>query len=69
MIKGKFDLEDFLEQLQKIKKMGPYRSSSKMIPGLGGSSGKPKSQISDDDYKQIEAIIQSMTPQEREIRT
>ncbi|MEA2513711.1 MAG: signal recognition particle subunit, partial [Thermomicrobiales bacterium] len=36
-----------------------------MIPGLGGQLREAKAQISDDDYKQIEAIIRSMTPQER----
>lgn len=65
MFKGQFNLEDFLEQLQKIKKMGPLTQLLDMIPGLGGQLREAKAQISDDDYKQIEAIIRSMTPQER----
>ncbi|MDQ2682690.1 MAG: signal recognition particle protein [Chloroflexota bacterium] len=65
MIKGNFDLEDFLDQLQKIKKMGPLNQILEMIPGIGSQLKQAKAQISDDDYKQIEAIIQSMTPYER----
>ena len=65
MLKGQFNLEDFLDQLQKIKKMGPLTQLLDMIPGLGGQLRQAKAQISDDDYKQVEAIIFSMTPQER----
>jgi signal recognition particle subunit SRP54 len=65
MMKGQFDLEDFLEQLQKIKKMGPLSQLLDMIPGLGAQMRQAKAQVSDDDYKQIEAIIRSMTPRER----
>jgi signal recognition particle subunit SRP54 len=65
MMKGQFDLEDFLDQLQKIKSMGPLSQLLDMIPGLGGQLRQAKAQISDDDYKKVEAIIQSMTPWER----
>ena len=65
MLKGQFNLEDFLEQLQKIKKMGPLTQLLEMIPGLGAQMRQAKAQISDDDYKRIEAIIHSMTPDER----
>ncbi|MEJ7838611.1 MAG: signal recognition particle protein [Thermomicrobiales bacterium] len=65
MMKGKFDLEDFLDQLQKIKKMGPLNQLLEMIPGIGQQMRQAKAQISDDDYKQIEAIIRGMTPWER----
>jgi len=65
MFKGQFNLEDFLEQLQKIKKMGPLTQLLDMIPGLGGQMRQANAQISDDDYKHIEAIIYSMTPDER----
>jgi signal recognition particle subunit SRP54 len=57
MIKGKFDLEDFLDQLQKIKKMGPLNQILEMIPGIGSQLKQAKAEISDDDYKQIESII------------
>ncbi len=65
MLKGQFDLEDFLEQLQKIKKMGPLNQLLEMIPGLGSQLRQAKAQISDDDYKHVEAIIRSMTTEER----
>lgn len=65
MMKGKFDLEDFLDQLQKIKKMGPLNQLLEMIPGVGQQLRQAKAQISDDDYKQVEAIIRGMTPWER----
>jgi signal recognition particle subunit SRP54 len=65
MLKGDFNLEDFLDQLQKIKKMGPLNQLLEMIPGLGAQLRQAKAQISDDDYKHIEAIIFSMTPDER----
>jgi signal recognition particle subunit SRP54 len=65
MMKGTFDLGDFLEQLQKIKKMGPIGDLLKMIPGMGGQLRQIEDQISDDAYKQVEAIIYSMTPYER----
>jgi len=65
MMKGQFDLEDFLDQLQKIKKMGPLSQIMEMIPGLSQQMRQAKAQISDDDYKQVEAIIRGMTPWER----
>ncbi|CAA9532269.1 MAG: Signal recognition particle protein Ffh [uncultured Thermomicrobiales bacterium] len=65
MFKGQFDLEDFLAQLQKIKKMGPLTELLGMIPGLGAQLRQAKAEINDDDYKRIEAIIRSMTPKER----
>ena len=65
MMKGSFDLSDFLDQLQKIKKMGPIGDLLGMIPGMGNQLRQVKDQISDDATKQVEAIIQSMTPYER----
>jgi signal recognition particle subunit SRP54 len=62
---GKFDLEDFLNQLQQVKQMGPINQLLEMIPGLGAAARKQDVQVSDDDLKQIEAIIRSMTPDER----
>jgi signal recognition particle subunit SRP54 len=62
--KNKFDFEDFLGQLQQIKKMGNMKDLLGMLPGVG-------SQIKDMDidenaFKGIEAIIQAMTPEERQ---
>ncbi len=65
LLKGQFNLEDFLEQLQKIKQMGPITQLLEMIPGLGAQMRQAKAEISDDDYKRVEAIIYSMTQDER----
>jgi signal recognition particle subunit SRP54 len=65
LMKGQFDLEDFLDQLQKIKKMGPLGQLLEMIPGVGSQLRQAKAEISDDDYKRLEGIIHSMTPSER----
>ncbi|HRY84772.1 MAG TPA: signal recognition particle protein, partial [Candidatus Cloacimonadota bacterium] len=65
MLKNQFTFNDFLKQLQSIKKMGPLDSIMRMIPGLG--SKLPKDfKIEDDALKHVEAIIQSMTDKERE---
>ena len=65
MMRGQFNLEDFLDQLQKIKQMGPLSQLMEMIPGLGAQMRQARAEISDDDYKKVEAIIYSMTPEER----
>ena len=65
MLEGAFDLEDFLNQLQSLKKMGPLTQLLEMIPGIGSALRQQDIQIGDDAYKQVEAIIYSMTPEER----
>ena len=57
------DLEDYLEQMQQMKKMGSLQSVLGMLPGIG--SKLKDVEISDDVMKKPEAIIRSMTPQER----
>lgn len=64
MQKGNFDLEDFLEQLNQIKKLGPLENLIKMIPGAK-KMGLSNVNINPKDLAHIEAIIQSMTPEER----
>lgn len=64
MVKGKFDLEDFLLQLNQIKKMGPLENLIKMIPGAS-KMGLNKISVNPKDLSHIEAIILSMTPYER----
>ncbi|MCH2449170.1 MAG: signal recognition particle protein [Gracilimonas sp.] len=59
-----FDLNDFLEQIQKIKKMGDFSDLVSMIPGA--SKALDDNEIDDDAFKPIEAIILSMTPEERQ---
>jgi signal recognition particle subunit SRP54 len=60
----KFDLEDFMEQLQQIKKMGDISELVGMIPGA--DRALKDEEIDDDAFKPIEAIINSMTPEERQ---
>ena len=62
--KNKFDFNDFLSQISKIKKMGNLKDLASMIPGVGKAIKDVD--ISDDAFKGIEAIIHSMTPYERE---
>jgi signal recognition particle subunit SRP54 len=61
--KNQFDLEDFKQQLQQIKKMGNIKDLLGMIPGVGKAI--KEIDISDDAFKGIEAILNSMTPFER----
>jgi signal recognition particle subunit SRP54 len=62
--KNKFDLEDFYSQIQQIKKMGNIKDLMGMMPGIGN---KIKDlDIDDDAFKGVEALIQSMTPKERQ---
>ena len=62
---GRFTLEDFLQQLQQIKKMGPLSQLLEMIPGLSQYSAQLAPEVTDEQFKLIESIIQSMTPEER----
>ena len=64
MEKGNFDLEDFLSQLNQIKKLGPLENIIKMLPGAK-KMGLDNVSINPKDMAHIEAIIQSMTPYER----
>lgn len=64
MRQNKFDFDDFLGQLQQIKKMGNVKDLIGMIPGMG--SAMKDLDIDNDSFKPIEAIIQSMTKHERE---
>ncbi len=66
--KDEFTLDDFLNQMQQVKKLGSLESILGMIPGMGGLKKQLEGQNLDLDGKemrQIEAIIKSMTPQER----
>lgn len=67
MMKNQFTLEDFLSQIQQLKKLGGFESMMKFLPGMGEISKQMKSMTPpDDEIKKIEAIIQSMTIQERQ---
>jgi signal recognition particle subunit SRP54 len=65
LLSGKFDLEDFLEQMQQVKKMGPLGQLMEMIPGMNKMAGDIDLRGAEAELKRIEAIIQSMTPEER----
>ncbi len=63
MLTATFDLEDFLDQFQQIKKMGPLQQLVGMLPGAG--SALQDVQVDDRQIARVEAIIRSMTPSER----
>lgn len=62
--KNQFDLEDFLKQIQQIKKMGSVKDLLGMMPGIGNKIKDLN--IDDDAFKGVESMIQSMTPKERQ---
>ncbi len=64
LAKNEFNFNDFLNQIQQIKKMGNLKDLAGMIPGMG--KAMKNMDIDDDAFKSIEAIIYSMTPAERE---
>ena len=64
LLKDQFTFQDFLSQIQQIKKMGNLKDLMGMIPGVGKAI--KDLDVSDDAFKHIEAIIYSMTPKERE---
>ena len=63
LLKAKFDLEDFLEQMNQLKKMGPIESILGMVPGMGKMLKGVK--FDEREVERTAAIIKSMTPQER----
>ena len=62
--KGSFDFEDFLAAMQQMRKLGPLQQILAMIPGMG-QIARDEELVSEKDMKRIEAIIFSMTRQER----
>ncbi|MBF2231915.1 signal recognition particle protein [Staphylococcus epidermidis] len=65
MRESSFTLDDFLEQLDQVKNLGPLDDIMKMIPGMNKMKGLDKLNMSDKQIDHIKAIIQSMTPKER----
>jgi signal recognition particle subunit SRP54 len=63
--KASFTLEDMLEQLQAVQKMGPMGQVLSMIPGMGGLAGEAQAAVDRGELRRVEAIIRSMTPDER----
>jgi len=65
LLRGQFTLDDFLKQMQQIKKMGPIGQLLDMMPGMNKLAKDVDLSGADKDLKKIEAIILSMTPEER----
>ncbi len=66
MKKGKFDFEDYLESMNQMKKMGGLSSILGMMPGMGAKLGDIESMVDDKQLSRMEAIVLSMTPEERQ---
>ena len=66
---GQFDFEDFRDQLQKLQRLGSIHDLLKMVPGMGQMAKQLDAQEVSSDLKRIEAIINSMTAQERRTPT
>jgi signal recognition particle subunit SRP54 len=62
---SQFTLEDFLDQLQQVQKMGPVGQLMGMIPGFGGMAKEAQAAVDRGELARVEAIIRSMTPRER----
>ncbi len=63
--KGSFTLDDFLDQLQQLQKMGPISQIMGMLPGMGGVAKEAQAAVDRGDLRRVEAVIRSMTPRER----
>jgi signal recognition particle subunit SRP54 len=61
--KEEFTLDDFLQQMQQVRNMGPLGNLLKMMPGVGSQLGSLN--VDEKELDRLEAIIRSMTPQER----
>jgi signal recognition particle subunit SRP54 len=67
--KSQFTLEDFRDQMVQIRKMGSFTDLIGMIPGMNKVKQLKNLEVDDNEFVRIEAIINSMTPQERRIHT
>jgi signal recognition particle subunit SRP54 len=65
MMESRFTLDDFRSQLSQVKKMGPIGQVLQMIPGASQMAGAAQEAVDDGQLKRIEAIIDSMTGEER----
>jgi signal recognition particle subunit SRP54 len=66
MMEGRFTLEDFLGQLQQVRKLGSLGGIMKLMPGMSKEMRQAADQIDDGEVSRVEAIVRSMTPAERE---
>ncbi len=65
LMEGRFTLEDFLEQLQQVRKMGSLGGIMKLLPGMSKEMRQAADQVDDGEISKVEAIVRSMTPKER----
>jgi signal recognition particle subunit SRP54 len=65
VLEGTFTLEDFLNQLQQVRKIGPLGQLMEMIPGMSRFQDQVSPEVTDGQLTRVESIIQSMTPEER----
>ena len=63
--KNSFTLQDMLNQMEQVRKMGPMGQILEMIPGMGGIAKQAQESVDRGDLKRVEAIIRSMTLEER----
>ncbi|MGC9373091.1 MAG: signal recognition particle protein [Thermovirgaceae bacterium] len=63
--KGRFDMSDLLQQIRQLRKMGPLDKVIEMVPGANRLKGLADTEVDQDRIKRIEAVILSMTPEER----
>ena len=66
MRRGELTLEDFIDQFQRVRNMGPLNQIADMIPGLSSFRGKIETDLDDKMIDRVQAIIYSMTPEERQ---
>jgi signal recognition particle subunit SRP54 len=65
LLEGQFTLDDFLVQLREVKKLGPLQDVLAMLPGIPGAAGLKDLDVDDRELGRVEAIISSMTAEER----
>jgi signal recognition particle subunit SRP54 len=65
MLEGRFTLEDFLEQLQQVKRLGSLGGMMRLLPGMSKEMRQAANQIDDHEIARVEGIVRSMTPAER----
>ncbi len=65
MMEGRFTLDDFLDQLQQVRKLGSLGGIMKLLPGMSKEMRQAADQIDDGEISRVEAIVRSMTPAER----
>lgn len=65
LVKDQFTLQDFLEQLRQVRRMGPLERLLERLPGVGAGGGRLQLQVEEKELARVEAIINSMTREER----